>query len=392
MFVAELDRPWLETPFLLQGFMIRDADDVAFIAQHCEHVFVDIEYHGRQIFLPRSTEPGGGRGASGLRSHLRIREDFARAEVTFESASEALEKAFVEIRKGRHVNVAAVQQAVAPLIDSVFHNKDAVAALVRMKETGNYLYQHGLAMAVWAAILGRQIGFERDQLLTLVTGVSIVDVGMTRMPMEIVDKPEALSAAETRLIRTHPLAGVEILRESGGTDPRVIEIVEMHHERLDGCGYPSGLRGREIPLMASIAGLVDAYDAMITPRIWAPARSSFEAMQELADMKDRHYPGALVESFIQAIGMFPTGSLVELNSGEVGIVVRQNDVRRLKPQIAIVLDARKQRLHDPILLDLAEPDADATLNGLHAGASLPRWISRELASGAYGVDSEDFFV
>lgn len=391
MFVAELDRPWLETPFLLQGFVVRDTDDVALVAEHCDHVFVDVEYHGRQVFLPRISEGPVARSGSGLRSQLRIREDFARAEVTFESASEALEKAFTAIRKGRHVNVAAVQRAVAPLIDSVFHNKDAVAALVRLKETGNYLYQHGLAMAVWAAILGRQIGFERDQLMTLVTGVSIVDVGMTRMPMEIVDKPEPLSAAETRLIRTHPLAGVELLRESGAIDPRIIEIVEMHHERMDGSGYPRGLEGRDIPLMASIAGLVDAYDAMITTRVWAPARSSFEAMQELADVRDRHYPAALVESFIQAIGMFPTGSLVELNSGEVGIVVRQNDVRRLKPQLAIVLDSRKQRLADPILVDLACADGDPGQCGLH-GAGTPRWISRELASGEYGVDSEDFFV
>jgi HD-GYP domain-containing protein (c-di-GMP phosphodiesterase class II) len=188
-----------------------------------------------------------------------------------------------------------------------------------------------------------------------------------------------------RLLRRHPELGAALVRSNGAADFEVIAVIEAHQERWDGSGYPRGLAGPAIPLVARIAGVVDAYDAMITERPWARARSSFEATQELVDVKDVLFQGALVEQFIQAIGVFPTGALVELNTGEVGIVVRQNATRRLKPEIAIVLDAHKARLPKLRLLDLALGDRSGERD-------TARWVGRELPRGAYGIDSEDYFV
>ncbi len=380
MFVAEIDRPWLETPFALQGFMVRDDEEVIEIARHVDRVYVDIDYAGGDVFLPRDVPRDNA-----VAGTLALRADFEQARVSFESATESLNKAFESLERGRHTDISAVKDAVSPLIDGVFKNKDAIAALVRLKESNDYLYQHGISMAVWGAILGRQIGMHRDELEKLVVGCAMCDVGMTKLPADMLQARGHLDPKQREIVRAHPDVGVELIKESGQVDPEVLAIIEAHHERWDGSGYPRGLQGANIPKLARIAGLVDAYDAMITDRPFAEARSSYEASQELADCKDTLFQGALVEQFIQAIGVFPTGCIVELSTGQVGIVVNQNPVRRLKPEVVIVTDADKNILDTPSLVDLARTsqapgDPDAL------------WIRRELPPGEYGINSEDYFV
>jgi hypothetical protein len=152
---------------------------------------------------------------------------------------------------------------------------------------------------------------------------------------------------------------------------------------VDGSGYPRGLDGASIPLLARIAGLVDAYDAMITPRPYASPRTSHEAVQELIDSKGTAFQEALVEQFVQAIGLFPTGALVELNTGEVAIVVKQNTARRLKPEVVVVLDEAKRGKDVLDLVDLAEQDLSKEVE---------RWVARELLAGTYGINSEEYFI
>jgi HD-GYP domain-containing protein (c-di-GMP phosphodiesterase class II) len=266
---------------------------------------------------------------------------------------------------------------------AVTRNQEAVAALLRLKESGSYRYHHGVSMAVWAAILGRHIGLQHDELEKLSIGCAMCDVGMTQLPPELLDQTDNLTDEQHAVVRAHPTIGAQMVAESGEVDFEILAIIENHHERMDGSGYPRGLEGASIPVLARIAGLVDAYDAMITPRPYAQARTSHEAVQELIDLKGSQFQEALVEQFIQAIGLFPTGTVVELNSGEVAIVVNQNQARRLKPEVVIVLDENKEK-KDPLqLLDLANQSI---------AADGERWIARELTAGSYGVNSEDYFI
>ena len=145
------------------------------------------------------------------------------------------------------------------------------------------------------------------------------------------------------------------------------------------------MSGNRIPKLARIAGLVDAYDAMITARPYSAARSSFDAIQELADTKDGLFQGSMVEHFVQAVGMFPTGTVVEINTGEVGVVVEQNSTRRLRPKVVIILDEAKQKRNTLTVLDLSK----------YAGAdsvSTTMWIAKELEIGAYGIAPDDYFL
>ena len=379
MFVAELDRPWLDTPFSLQGFVVRDTSEVLYISDYVDHVFVDAEYRASRRFLNLDVAPS----VAGSGQMLQLKADFQQARVCFESASATLDKVFDSLRTGRNTDINEVRDAINPLIEGVFHNQEAVAALLRLKESGQYRYHHSLSMALWATILGRHLGLHRDELEKLAVGCAMCDVGMTELSPELLDNPDNLTEQQRRIVRAHPVMGAQLVTDSGNVDFEVIAIIENHHERFDGSGYPHGMEGAAIPLLARIAGMVDAYDAMITPRPYASARTSHEAVQELIDSKGSAFQDSLVEQFVQAIGLFPTGSLVELNTGEVAIVIRQNRTRRLKPEVVVVLDAAKRRQEVLGLIDLANQDQRAEEE---------RWIARELLSGAYGVNSEEYFI
>ncbi len=379
MFVAELDRPWLETPFALQGFVVRDTDEVLYVSNYVDHVYVDAEYKGRPEFLSLAVEPT----ARTPENRLKLREDFEHARVCFDSAAETLDQVFDSLRAGHQGDMGAVRDAVNPLIEGVFRNQEAVAALLRLKESGEYRYHHGVSMAVWASVLGRHIGLHRDELEKLAIGCAMCDVGMTQLPGELLGQAENLSPEQLRIVQAHPKIGAQMLGDSQDVDFEVIAIIENHHERVDGSGYPRGLEGAAIPLLARIAGLVDTYDAMITQRPYASARTSHEAVQELIDAKGSQFQEALVEQFVQAIGLFPTGTLVELNTGEVGIVVKQNQTRRLRPEVVIVLDENKEKKEPLNIVDLCNQ---------RIAADGERLIAPELLPGTYGINSEDYFI
>ena len=379
MFIAELDRPWLETPFALQGFVVRDTNEILYVSDYVDHVYVDAEYRGRPLSLALATAPT----APDPRKRLALDEEFQRTRVSFECAADTLDKVFDSLRSGSQTDISTVQEAVNPLIEGVFRNQEAVAALLRLKESGEYRYHHGVSMAVWAAILGRHLGLHRDELEKLAVGCAMCDVGMTQLPPELLDQAENLSEQQLKIVRAHPTMGAELVSKSRDVDFEILAIIENHHERMDGSGYPRGIEGAAIPLLARIAGLVDTYDAMITARPYATARTSHEATQELLDCKGSLFQEALVEQFVQAIGLFPTGTMVELNTGEVAIVVTQNNARRLKPELVIVLDADKERLETLKVVDLADQSI---------AAEGERWIARELLPGTYGISSEEYFI
>jgi HD-GYP domain-containing protein (c-di-GMP phosphodiesterase class II) len=379
MFVAELDRPWLETPFAVQGFVVRDSDEILYVSNYVDHVYVDAEYTG----IKQSMKLAVAAMKTTPRERLSLREEFKRTKVSFDSAADTLDKIFESLRGGGQNDISAVQTAINPLIEGVFRNQDAVAALLRLKESGEYRYHHGVSMAVWAAIVGRHIGLNRHELEKLAVGCAMCDIGMTQLPPELLDQSDNLSPEQLRIIRAHPTMGSELVCRSKNIDFEILGIIENHHERMDGSGYPRGIQGAAIPLLARIAGLVDTYDAMITPRPYATARTSHEATQELLDCKGRQFQEALVEQFVQAIGLFPTGTMVELNTGEVGIVAAQNATRRLKPELIIVLDANKARLEHVVVVDLANQAI---------AAEGERWISKELLAGTYGISGEEFFI
>lgn len=425
MYVTQLDRPWLETPFLFQGFEIRSDREIAELKRYCDHVYVDAEVSrpgttlpsglivGTGSMRPRSASTGAEAGSQstrrlgGLKRLLRwltrssrsksasagefyqdqhpVKDELPQARRVHASSLQYVTSTMERIREGGSLSLEVIDEVVNPMIDSVLRNHEALALLTRMANTDDYLYGHSVGCAAYAIAFGRHLGLDRGQLQILGTGALLLDVGKTRLPHDLLMKECQLSSAELELIHSHVDLGVEILCKTPGLDRAIIDIVHTHHERFDGKGYPQGLAGADIPVYGRIAGIVDHYDAMITQRPYADALSPFDAMRELHKAVDIEFQAEMVEQFVRAIGMFPNGTLVELSSGEVGVVTEQNKVRRLRPKIMLILDRHKKPLADFSILDLRDVSAEP-------GAPGAIWIHSGLETGSYGIDPADYFL
>lgn len=427
MFVAQLDRPWLETPFLFQGFEVREDAEIDQLRHYCQHVYVDlkrssmsaaeIEKHrrkpgdpalaafetGLKTHKPKPTgllrrlakklavlDPSGMLtqrldGVYAYRNKVSTRKEAPRAAASYDGAVQIMNDVLAQVRDGRAVDVDTVRSAVTPMIDSVLRNPDAMSWFVSLQKCDDYSYHHSIATSVWAVVLGRHLGFDRHSLDKLAIGGMLLDIGKTRLPEELLKKPERLSGHEADLMCQHVDFSLDIVKSSTGMSRDILDMIESHHERYDGSGYPRGIAGADIPVYGRIAGIVDCYDAMVTPRPYQPARSSYDAVRELNKLAGTLFQKELVEQFVQALGMFPTGSLVELSTGEIGIVVEQNRVRRLRPKVMLLLDDCKQPVNKHRTVDLRKLPGDNRKSGAV-------WISHGLEPGAHGIEPQDYFM
>lgn len=395
MYVSDLDRPWLDTPFPVQGFYVRSADDITRLTKFCQKVYVDPRRYDPRI----ARAAGGSNGGVVTRFKPRqdhtetippprihyqdetsVEEELPAAREALRSSSTFLESFWSELQARHIVHLADVRTAIDPLVDSILRNRDALVALTRVRRADRHTHQHCLAMAVWSGLMGRQLGLPPGEIKKLALGCSLVDIGKVRLPPELLASEDSLSMPERLILRSHVGYSLEMLTEMGGADPVVDGVVRWHHERRDGSGYPDGLEGAAIPMYARIAGIVDSYDAMISPRITAAARSSFEALTELQEMCPERFQPELVEQFAQAVGLFPSGCLVELSSGEVAVVFSQNTGRRLRPKVMLILDADKRPRKTCPIIDLNSEREQALR------------ISRELPHGEYGIDTGEYFL
>ena len=212
----------------------------------------------------------------------------------------------------------------------------------------------------------------------------LLDLGNTKLPGDVLAKEGPLDAVEQTIVEKHVAVGLDLVRKTLGLNADVLAMIQNHHERHDGSGYPRKLAGADIPVFGRIAGLIDCFEAMTTKRPYAPAKSAYDAVRDLNGLSGTGFQRELVEQFVQAVGMFPTGSLVELNTSEVALVIEQNRVHRLRPKLMLLLNADKTPVSQDTLLDLksrpAGGDDDAA-----------RWILRGLEPGAFGLDPKDYF-
>lgn len=239
-------------------------------------------------------------------------------------------------------------------------------------------------MAANLLALGRHLGLPREELSIIGMGGLLLDIGMIRLPKELLDKKQALSRAEHALMKRHVAYGEEVLRNTPGISERVIGILREHHEREDGSGYPKGLLSDQISVYGKMAAVVDCYRELIFSDAAGMAISPYRALEILHGWAGRFFHPVLVERFIQCIGIYPAGSLVELNTGEVAIVVAHSRVRRLNPRVMIVLDPHKKPYRKPKAVDL--------MYGPISEAGITYEIKRELEPGMYGIQPKDFYL
>lgn len=403
VFISELDRPWTETPFMYQGFVLSNDQQLEALKKHCKTVFIDLEKgpdlpERSQLLTGDSDSPASPKipaplGPSFLtaikhkvtyREKATVDEELPVARTAQRKTEVLLKDIMGTVQAGKALDAPRVQEAVTSMTDSVVRNPDAMMLLAKLKAKGGHALDRAFGVSIYMLTFGRFLQLPREQLDLLGMVGLLQDVGMTAVPEEVLATKGPLNKTELMVCRSHVVHTTTILKETAGLPPELPEIAALHHERYDGSGYAKGLKGSEIGLFGSIAGLVDCFDAMIHERPYAEVYSPSNALNFLYSKRNTLFDGPLIEQFVQCIGIFPVGSLVELNSGEVGIVIAQNTVRRLLPRVMVVLDANRNPLRPQVILDLAQEPK--------AAPGVPYRIKRTLEQGSVPIDPAEFFL
>jgi HD-GYP domain-containing protein (c-di-GMP phosphodiesterase class II) len=396
MFVCRLDRPWDGTPFPMQGVLIEREEQIEELAALCDTVTVDIA-RSRASMTPRKQPLRRRRAPPAVDDLVKLRdrmsyrdtatlaEEMPRAKHAQQNLHAFAMRMIEQVRAGLPVSAAQIDEAVEPVVQSVLRCADAVFWLNSLRERSDYDYAHALNCTTLAVALGRHLGFPQPTLVQLASGGLLFDVGKAQLPVELLSHPGALDAEQQAQVRLHVDHGLAIIAGMEEASPEVRAMVAMHHERMDGSGYPHGLVGTQIPLFGRIAAIIDSFDAMTSNRPYCDGISRHEALQQLYRERNTLYQAELVEQFTQCIGVYPTGSLVELSSGEVAIVMAQNRQRHLCPRVMLLTGTNKQ---------LAQDFREVDLINLADNADVKQRVRvlRPLPPGAYGLNPSELFL
>lgn len=389
MYVCRLDRPWTETPFPLQGFLVDSEAQVSLLGRYCQRVWIDVERGRAPAELPPRALPRAQQKAEALLGSIKYRdtapldEEIPAARETLNQVSRLATKILDDLRAGQLLSLHQVKAAATPIVESMLRNADALFWVNAMRERDAYSYSHAINCSALAAAFGRHLGLPADLLVELASGGLLLDVGKARLPLELLTHPGPLDAAQMTQAHTHVALGLQILADGGQSDPIVHDVVGSHHERYDGSGYPDRSEGSRIPLFGRMAAIIDSFDAMTSERPYASAMPRHEALQEIYRARDGLFQGELVEQFISCLGVYPTGSLVELSTGEAAVVMAQNPTRRLRPRVMLLTDADKQLRRQFTLLDMMLQPED--------GPGQVE-IVRPLPIGAHGLDPTELYL
>jgi len=375
MFVCELDRPWLGTPFLFQGFRLQTVEEIERLKKVCDSVYVDLE---KSVKVTASQAHSA---ATLRRTHklaASFEEEIHSANEIREATRVTVDQLFDDVAHGRMIDMVSIKRLMHDTVDGVLRNPDAHVCLTALKQRDAYTAQHSINVCILSLALARHVGLSRNDLETLGVAALLHDVGKIKTPLEVLNKPGRLTPEEFALMKQHPVTGQQMLERLYGLPYQIADVALSHHERISGGGYPRGLKSHEISLFSRMVAIVDVYDAITSDRCYHDGMSPTEALTKMYSWRLTDFDAELLEQFIQCVGIYPVGSLVELTNGEVGFVVSVNPDFRLKPKVNLVLDSRKRRLYPQRVVDLAQhqfsvPDSNYA-------------IRQVLMPGAYGID------
>ncbi len=283
------------------------------------------------------------------------------ARVVQQEAQTVVQNIMQDVRMGRSIQSERVKRIVNNMVDSILRNQDALVGLTRIKKYDEYTYVHSLDVCIFCISMARHLSLSREQMVDIGIGGLLHDAGKMRIPPQILKKPERLSAEDWVEVRKHPIYSLEIMEESKGIPEPSKQLALQHHERYNGSGYPFGLKGDSIGLFGQIAGIVDFYDAITADRYYQKAIQPHEAIRQIYERSHTEFNQWVVERFIQCIGIHPFGTLVLLDTEEIGIVCAINPETLLRPKVLVIYRNSKTPYAQPFLADLRERSEQSVL-------------------------------
>jgi HD-GYP domain-containing protein (c-di-GMP phosphodiesterase class II) len=364
MFIHDLNCGWLDHPFVSNAFHVRDEETVKKIINlGIRELYIDT-IKGADVWAARTE----GEVNADLERRLQeiaqkqadkpvvteLKEEVARARRLHGEANKIVRNMLADIRLGQQVQVDRVEPLVEGMVDSIFRNQDALLPLARLKNHDDYTFQHSVSVCALLVAFGRGMKLEKPAIKELALGGLLHDVGKARVPDEILNKPGRLDDEEFVCMQSHVVQSVVLLQNTPGISKIALQVAGEHHERFDGSGYPRKLAGEKISLYGQMAAIVDVYDAISSERVYHKGMPPTQALKKLLEWSSHHFDPQLVQAFIRAIGIYPTGTLIRLESNRMGVVIEQNEGNLLEPVVRVFYHAGKQHYVPPEIVDLSK--------------------------------------
>jgi len=392
MHLHELCGAWIDHPFWKTRFVLREPTDLNKLrgsaVQECVidtakglDVVAEEEAHGGVHLAPTARRGEGesnarpatpARAAAGLPAaaalpatpaRASMREESRRAAALVSQSREAVTSLFNEARMGRALDTSGCIDLVNDVAASVWRNPGAMVSLSRLKTHDDYTYMHSVAVCALMISLARQLGMDEARAREAGMAGLLHDMGKAAMPLEILNKPGKLTDAEFHVMRGHPERGHELLASGAGTPETALDVCLHHHERPDGKGYPHGLAGAQISLYAQMGAVCDVYDAITSNRPYKRGWDPAESIARMASWRKGQFDEAVFQAFVKSLGIYPTGSLVRMDSGRLAVVLEQHESSMVTPKVRVFFSTK---LNMPVpleVLDLSLPTAGDRIVG-----------------------------
>ncbi|TCS72659.1 putative nucleotidyltransferase with HDIG domain [Sulfuritortus calidifontis] len=387
MYIHDLNCGWMDHPFLTNQFPIKDDATLRTLGTlGIREVYIDtakgldvgdapteheVKQEIAQTMEAIANEPA-------LPMPVSLEQEIGRARALHKEANQITKNMLKDLRLGKQIEVEKVEPLVEGMIDSIFRNPNAILPLGRLKDHDSYTFQHSVSVCTLMIAFSRGLKLERPIIKEIAMGALLHDVGKAKVPDEILNKPAKLTDAEFDKMKSHVVQSIIILQNTPGITKVMLDVAGQHHERFDGTGYPNKLKGEQISLYGQMGAIVDVYDAITSERVYHKGMPAPAAMAKLLEWSKFHFNPELVRAYIKAVGIYPTGSLVRLESGRLGIVIEQHPEKMLQPVVKAFYSAKKQHYLPPEVIDLAKPSCQDRIVGHESfetwGIDAAKWL------------------